>query len=91
MFCADPDGIIATCVYKVQVGKRGLADPIPARVLDLLKTIIPAGFNNTANLKWSYLIVNGNIWKIDKVDDGYTPQDEKEATIMKILGAERRR
>jgi hypothetical protein len=79
---------VPTYIQQVQSGKLNLADPIPEDVLDLLKTAIPADFNNSPNLEWRYLIREGWIWQIDEVADGYTPESEEEAEVLELLDPE---
>jgi len=86
----DPDGIIPNYIEQVQSGKLDLAAPIPGDVLDFLKTATPADFNNSLNLEWRYVILEGIVWKIDKASDGYEPHDEGEAAVLELLSQEHR-
>lgn len=88
VFCDDPDGVIAEYVWQIQVGKRNLDDPIPDAVLDLLKTALPADFNNSSDLQWCYIIHQGKVWQIDDVAEGYRPQSEEEAFVLDLLKPE---
>ncbi|GAC1616891.1 MAG: hypothetical protein NVS4B11_05390 [Ktedonobacteraceae bacterium] len=88
IFCDDPDGVIAEYVWQIQVGKRNLDDPIPGAVLDLLKTALPADFNNSLDLQWCYIIHQGKVWQIDDVAEGYRPQSEEEAFVLDLLKPE---
>ena len=88
IFRDDPESVVPNYIQQVQSGKLNLADPIPEDVLDLLKTAIPADFNNSPNLEWRYLIREGWIWQIDEVADGYTPESKEEAEVLELLGPE---
>jgi hypothetical protein len=56
IFRDDPEGLIPTYVQQVQSGKRAISDPVPDRVLDLLKTAVPMDFSTNPNLEWHYVI-----------------------------------
>ena len=84
----DPEGVIHTYVQQVQSGKLKLSDPIPGDVLDLLKTAVPADFNNSPDLAWRYVVKEGMVWQIDEVPDGYTPASKDEANVLQLIQPE---
>jgi hypothetical protein len=90
IFREDPEGVVREYIQQVQAGKRDLADPIPDNVLDLLKTATPADFNNSPNLEWRYVILEGLVWQIYEAPDDYRPQDDDEAAILELLSPEHR-
>jgi hypothetical protein len=90
IFREDPEGVIPDYIHQVQSGKLDLAGPVPGAVEDLLKTAIPADFNNSPNLEWRYVIREGIIWQIDEVSDGYTPETEDEASVLEMIRSEHR-
>ena len=90
IFAEDPDRIIASYIRQVQIGKRDLADPVPERVLDLLKTATPADFNNSPNLEWKYIILDGKVWKIEEADNDYEPESTEEAKVLELLKPDHR-
>src|SRR5581483_3126135 len=59
LFREDPDGGMETYIRKILDGTCRLADPVPDDVQDLLKTALPADFNNSPNLQWRYVVLNG--------------------------------
>jgi hypothetical protein len=86
----DPEGVIQTYVQQLQSGKLKLSDPIPDEVLDLLKTAIPADFNNSPDLAWRYVVKEGMVWQLDEVPDGYTPASKDEADVLQLIQPEHR-
>jgi len=86
----DPEGVIQTYVQRLQSGKLKLSDPIPDDVLDLLKTAIPADFNNSPDLAWRYVVKEGMVWQLDEVPDGYTPASKDEADVLQLIQPEHR-
>jgi hypothetical protein len=88
IFREDPDGIIPWYIEQVRSGKLDIHNPAPDDVLDLLKTAIPADFNNSPNLEWRYVILKGVVWQIDGAPEGYKPQSEEEQEILELLEPE---
>ena len=86
----DLEGVIQTYVQQLQSGKLKLSDPIPDDVLDLLKTAIPADFNNSPDLAWRYVVKEGMVWQLDEVPDGYTPASKDEADALQLIQPEHR-
>ncbi len=89
VFRDDPEGLIPTYVQQVQLGKRVISDPVPDRVLDLLKTAVPMDFNVSPNLEWHYVIRRGMVWRISEAPADYAPQSEEEKEVIAILSSER--
>jgi len=90
IFREDPEGVIADYVDRVRSSKLDLAGPVPDAVLDLLKTAMPADFNNSTNLEWRYVINKGVVWQIDKAPADYRPQSEDEAAALAMMSPEHR-
>lgn len=90
IFCADLEGIIPRYIQQIQSGQLDIAEPVPSDVLDLLKTALPADFNNSPNLEWRYIILKGAIWEIHEAPEGYQPEDEDEANLLELLDEEHR-
>lgn len=88
LYCPDPDKVISTYIERLLTAELDLADPIPGEVLDLLKTATPADFNNSANLEWRYVILNGGVWQIDEAPVGYIAQNKDEARVLAMLRSE---
>ena len=88
IFREDPEGIIPGYIHQVQSGKLNIADPVPHPVLNLLKTALPADFNNSTNLEWRYVIREGIVWKIDEVPDCTPPQSKDEEAVLALLSLE---
>ena len=88
IFREDPENVIDTYLQQIQTGKRNIADPVPDDVHDLLKTAVPADFNNSANLAWCYVIRKGVVWQIDETPDDYTPQSEDETAVLELMHPE---
>jgi hypothetical protein len=86
----DPEGVIQTYVQQLQSEKLKLSDPIPDDVLDLLKTAIPADFNNSPDLAWRYVVKEGMVWQLDEVPDGYNPASKDEADVLQLIQPEHR-
>lgn len=83
----DPENVIGTYIQQVQSGRLAIADPVPDDVLDILKTAIPADFNNSPHLEWQYVIRKGVVWKIDETsqDESYSPQSEDETAVLELM------
>lgn len=90
IYCEDLQEVVPRYIKQVLSGERKLADPIPDDVADLLKTATPADFNNSQNLEWRYLIVNGVVWEIHEAPDGYTPESEDEREVLELMSQEHR-
>lgn len=90
IFRDDPEGIIPEYIQQVQRGKLDIHNPAPDDVLDLLKTAMPADFNNSPNLDWHYVILKGAIWHIEDAPDNYVPQSEEERDVLALLTPEHR-
>ncbi len=90
IFREDPEGIIPNYIQQIQTGKLDIHDPAPEDVIDLLKTALPADFNNSPNLDWHYMILKGVIWRIEAAADGYTSSDKDEAEVLAMLEPEHR-
>ncbi|MBV9713502.1 MAG: hypothetical protein JO011_21565, partial [Ktedonobacteraceae bacterium] len=88
IFRDDPSGIIPEYIHQVQIGKQDIRQPAPEDVLDLLKTVTPADFNNSTNLEWRYIILKGAVWRIEEVSADYHAQDKDEQEVLDMLGAE---
>ncbi len=71
IFHEDPEGLIPQYIQDIEQGKLDIHDPAPEDVLDLLKTATPADFNNSPNLAWSYIILNGVVWELHPTDQDY--------------------
>ena len=88
IFRDDPEGLIPTYVQQVQSGKRAISDPVPGKVLDLLKTAVPMDFSTSPNLEWHYVIRRGVVWCIEEAPADYAPQSEEEKEVLAMLVAE---
>ncbi len=88
IFREDPSEIIPEYIHQVQAGKLDIQDPAPENVLDLLKTVTPADFNNSANLEWRYVILNGAVWRIEEAPADYQAQHKEEQEVMDMLEPE---
>ncbi len=88
IFREDPESIIPNYIQQIQTGKLDIHDPVPEDVIDLLKTALPADFNNSPNLDWRYVVLRGAIWRIEVAVDGYTPADKDEAEVLAMLEPE---
>lgn len=87
IFRDDPEGLIPAYVREVRSGKRAISDPVPGRILDLLKTAVPMDFNSSPNLEWRYIIRRGIVWRIEDATTDYTPQSEEEKEVLAMLCA----
>lgn len=87
IFRDDPEGLIPSYVQQVQSGRRAISDPVPDRVLDLLKTAVPVDFSKSPNLEWHYIIRKGVVWRIEETPAGYTPQSEEEQEVLAMLSS----
>ncbi len=90
IFRPDPHGIVRNYVAKVQKGELNIRDIPPEDVLDLLKTATPADFNNSRNLQWQYVILNGGVWHIEEAPSTYEAQSEDESNVLEQLSPEHR-
>jgi YegS/Rv2252/BmrU family lipid kinase len=86
----DHEGVIPAYVQQVRSGKRAITDPVPEQVLNLLKTAVPADFNNSPNLEWQYVILKGAVWRISKAPADYTPQSQEEEEVLAMISPEHR-
>ena len=84
----DPDGVIDSYLKDIKTGKLDIADKVPDDVLDLLKTATPADFNNSSNLEWYYVILEGVVWKIEEAPEGYEPESKDEMVVLELLHPE---
>jgi hypothetical protein len=89
VFREDPEGIIDDYIQRVQIGKLDIHDPAPEEVLDLLKTALPADFNDSPNLEWRYVVLKGVVWRIEETTAEYQPQSDDEKEILGLLAAEK--
>lgn len=88
LYRTDPDRVLATYVRRLLAGELDLADEVPNEVQDLLKTATPADFNNSPNLEWRYIILNGSVWQIDEAPPGYRAQSKDEENVLAMLRSE---
>lgn len=86
----DHEGIIPAYVQQIRSGKRAITDPVPEQVLNLLKTAVPADFNNSPNLEWQYVILKGAVWRISKAPADYIPQSQEEVEVLAMISPEDR-
>jgi hypothetical protein len=88
---ADPVFELNACALElldVRSGKLDIRKPAPEDALDLLKTATPADFNNNSHLEWCYVILKGTVWQISEAPDGYQPQSQEKAELLKLLTPE---
>ncbi len=90
IFRPDPKGIVRDYIHKVQSGELDIKEPAPEDVLDFLKTATPADFNNSPRLEWHYVILKGDIWKIEEVADDYNAQSSAEEKVLEMITSEHR-
>lgn len=90
LYRSDPDQAMSTYIKRLLAGELDLADPPPNEVQDLLKTATPADFNNSPNLEWRYIILNGRVWHIEEAPAGYVAQSKEEAGVLAMLRSEHR-
>ena len=88
IFREDPDGVVDIYIQRIQAGKLNIAAPVPDDVLDLVKTAVPADFNNSPDLEWRYVIRKGWIWQIDAAPEDYRVQSEDEAAVLELTQPE---
>lgn len=88
LFREDPDGVMETYIQCILAGKRQVADPVPDDVQDLLKTALPADFNNSPNLEWCYIVLNGTVWRIEQASEEYRAQSDEEHSVLEMLRPE---
>jgi hypothetical protein len=85
LFREDPDGVMETYIQQLLTGRLRLEDPVPDDVQDLLKTALPADFNNSSNLEWRYVVLNGAVWQIEQASEGYCAQSADEQAVLEML------
>ncbi len=90
IFREDPEGVIPRYIQQIQSGKLNIADPVPEDVQDLVKTAVPADFNNSPNLEWRYILLKGVIWEIHEAPPDYKPQSKEETEVLELLTPEHR-
>ena len=90
IFRDDPGGIIPEYIHRVQSGKLDIRQQVPEDVLDLLKTVTPADFNNSPDLEWRYVILRGAVWRIEEASTDYQAQSEGEQEVLNMLEPEHR-
>lgn len=88
IFRPDPRGLVRNYIQSVQRGELDIHDTPPDDVLDLLKTATPADFNNSDNLEWRYVILNGGVWQIEETSADYKAQSEDEEKVLEIITPE---
>jgi hypothetical protein len=88
IFRDDPHGVMPTYIHDVQTGKLNIHDEPPEDVLDLLKTAMPADFNNSPRLQWRYIVLNGVVWRIEQTSEDYESHDEDEQKVLAMLKSE---
>ena len=88
IFREDPEDVIGKYIRDIQAGRLDIAEPTPDDVLDLLKTAVPADFNNSPHLQWKYVIRKGIVWQIDEAPEGYTAQTEDEEQLLELMKPE---
>ncbi|MGH2509413.1 MAG: hypothetical protein ACRDHZ_18705 [Ktedonobacteraceae bacterium] len=88
LYRSDQYQVMSMYIRRLLAEELDLADPVPSEVLDLLKTATPADFNNSPNLEWRYMILNGNVWQIDEAPTGYVAQSKDEAGVLAMLRSE---
>ena len=88
LYREDPDGVMEQYIQRILSGEQDLAAPVPDDLQDLLKTALPADFNNSSNLEWRYIVLNGNVWQIDEAPAGYVGQSEDEQAVLAMLHPE---
>jgi hypothetical protein len=90
LFCADPHDLVPQYIHDVESGRIDIHNPVPDDLMDLLKTAVPADFNNSPNLEWRYLIDKGVVWRIETANEDYQPGSKEEEEVLKMLGSEHR-
>jgi hypothetical protein len=87
VFCDDPDGYIADYIREVQTGKRDLAEGVPEKVLNVLRTATPADFNNSPRLQWRYIVNKRQVWQIYEATEHEeaAPQSKEEREILALM------
>ncbi len=88
LFRDDPRGIMPGYIEQVQSGRLDIRNSPPEDVLDLLKTAVPADFNNSPNLEWRYVILNGVIWRIEEAPESYAAQSKDEEDVLEMVRSE---
>src|SRR6266568_1336456 len=88
IFREDPEDVIGKYIRDIQAGRLDIAEPTPDDVLDLLKTAVPADFNNSPHLQWKYVIRKGIVWQIHEAREGYTAQTEDEEQLLELMKPE---
>lgn len=90
LYREDPEQIMSTYIQRIFAGELDLAGPVPDDVQDLLKTALPADFNNSPDLEWRYIILNGCVWQIEPAPDGYVALNEDEKNVLAMMNPEHR-
>ncbi len=90
IFRDDPEDVIPNYVQQIQEGKLDVVNHAPEDILDFLKTATPADFNDSSNLEWRYVILEGVVWRIDEAPGDYQPKDAGEEAVLELLQAEHR-
>jgi hypothetical protein len=85
IFREDPEGVVPDYIHRVQIGAMNIADPVPHDVLNLLKTALPADFNNSDHLTWRYIIREGAVWEINERVEDAPPQGKEEQLVLALL------
>lgn len=88
IFREDPDGIVPEYIQQVQSGKLKITDPLPENLENLLRTALPADFNNSKNLTWCYVAHEGTVWRIDEDAPATEAPDEEEQKVLKLIALE---
>lgn len=88
IFRDDLEGVIPHYVRQIQEGQLDVANRAPEDILDFLKTATPADFNNSSNLEWRYVILEGVVWRIHEAPGDYQPKDAGEEAVLELLQAE---
>lgn len=88
IFRNDPDHVISQYIQQIQSGELDLATPLPEDVSNLLKTATPSDFNNSPNLEWRYVVLEGCVWQIYEAPENYQPGSKDEAEVLKLTQPE---
>ncbi len=92
LFRQDPHGLVQDYISSVKSGKLKITDPLPDKLSNLLRTALPADFNNSPNLYWYYVAHQGTVWEIHNVEANQPalqqPPAEDEQEVLKIIAAE---
>jgi hypothetical protein len=88
LYREDPDGVMDEYVQQLVSGKIQLGDPVPEDVQDLLKTALPADFNNSSDLEWRYIVRKGVVWRLEEAPEGYAPRSDEEQIVLQMIHPE---